>query len=78
MSEQSETGSEATYKVGQDNITPFGRRHAEVTGGRDVARSCPQRRVSSGLDFVLLGLVDLLVAVRRHVHRSGLAWPHGA
>jgi BCCT family betaine/carnitine transporter len=24
MSEQSETGSEATYKVGQDNITPFG------------------------------------------------------
>ena len=30
------------------------------------------------LDCLLLGLVDLLVAVRRHVHRPGQPRPHGA
>jgi BCCT family betaine/carnitine transporter len=32
---------------------------------------------ASGLDCLLLGLVDLLVTVRRHVHRPRLAGPHG-
>ena len=34
--------------------------------------------VHARLDGVLLGLVDFLVAVRRHVHRPRLARPHGA
>jgi BCCT family betaine/carnitine transporter len=32
----------------------------------------------SRLDGLLLGLVDLLVAVRRHVHRARVEGPHGA
>ena len=36
------------------------------------------RLLPSGLDLVLLGVVDQLVAVRRHVHRPGQSRPHGA
>ena len=35
-------------------------------------------RLLPGLDRILLGLVGVVVAVRRHVHRPGLARPDGA